>query len=67
MRLYQYPAHEYPGSPKMFGFAPSADGEVLAQQPFSPGFASISDGIPLMIGTTLNELIRTAYAEKIFR
>ena len=54
-----------PGSPKMFGFAPSADGEVLLQQPFSPGFASISDGIPLMIGTTLNELIRTAYAEKI--
>lgn len=53
-----------PGSAKMFGFAPSADGEVLLQQPFSPGFASISDGIPLMIGTTLNELIRTAYGEK---
>lgn len=53
-----------PGSSKMFGFAPSADGEVLLQQPFSPGFASISDGIPLMIGTTLNELIRTAYSEK---
>jgi para-nitrobenzyl esterase len=53
-----------PGSPKMFGFAPSADGEVLLQQPFSPGFAGISDGIPLMIGTTLNELMRTAYAEK---
>jgi para-nitrobenzyl esterase len=53
-----------PGSPKMFGFAPSADGEVLLQQPFSPGFANISDGIPLMIGTTLNELMRTAYAEK---
>jgi para-nitrobenzyl esterase len=53
-----------PGSSKMFGFAPSADGEVLLQQPFSPGFANISDGIPVMIGTTLNELIRTAYAEK---
>ena len=53
-----------PGSSKMFGFAPSADGEVLLQQPFSPGFANISDDIPLMIGTTLNELIRTAYAEK---
>jgi para-nitrobenzyl esterase len=53
-----------PGSPKMFGFAPSADGEVLLQQPFSPGFGNISDGIPLMIGTTLNELVRTAYAEK---
>ena len=53
-----------PGSPKMFGFAPSADGEVLLQQPFSPGFADISNDIPLMIGTTLNELIRTAYGEK---
>mgnify|MGYP005811046809 CR=1 FL=1 len=53
-----------PGSPRMFGFAPSADGEVLLQQPFSPGFASISDDIPLMIGTTLNELMRTAYGEK---
>ncbi len=53
-----------PGSPKMFGFAPSADGEILLQQPFSPGFAAISDDIPVMIGTTLNELMRTAYAEK---
>lgn len=53
-----------PGSPKMFGFAPSADGDVLLQQPFSPGFASISDGIPVLMGTTLNELIRTAYGEK---
>lgn len=53
-----------PGSATMFGFAPSADGEVLLQQPFSPGFAGISEEIPLMIGTTFNELINTAYAEK---
>lgn len=53
-----------PGSPTMFGFAPSADGEILLQQPFSPGFADISNEIPLMMGTTLNELMRTAYAEK---
>jgi para-nitrobenzyl esterase len=53
-----------PGSPKMFGFAPSADSVVLLQQPFTPGFADISKNIPLMIGTTLNELIRTAYSEK---
>ena len=53
-----------PGSPKMFGFAPSADGEVLLQQPFTPGFATISDDIPLMIGTTLNELVQTAYGKK---
>lgn len=53
-----------PGSPTMFGFAPSADGEVLLQQPFSPGFADLSKDIPLMIGTTLNELISTVYGEK---
>ncbi|MCH7407897.1 carboxylesterase family protein [Belliella sp. DSM 111904] len=53
-----------PGSPTMFGFAPSADGEILLQQPFSPGFASISKEIPVMIGSTLNELKPTAYGEK---
>ncbi len=53
-----------PGSPTMFGFAPSADGVVLLQQPFSPGFADISKDIPLMIGSTLNEMMPTAYGEK---
>lgn len=53
-----------PGSPTMFGFAPSADGVVLLQQPFSPGFADISKDIPLMIGSTLNELMPTVYADK---
>jgi para-nitrobenzyl esterase len=53
-----------PGSPTMFGFAPSVDGTVLLQQPFSPGFADISNNIPLMIGTTLNELVNTAYGDK---
>ncbi|MFO8000895.1 MAG: carboxylesterase family protein [Marinilabilia sp.] len=53
-----------PGSPTMFGFAPSADGEVLLQQPFSPGFADISKDIPLLMGTTMNELMETTYDEK---
>jgi para-nitrobenzyl esterase len=53
-----------PGSPTMFGFAPSVDGAVLVQQPFSPGFAEISKDIPLMIGSTLNELMPVAYGEK---
>ena len=53
-----------PGSSTMFGFAPSADGVVLIQQPFSPGFADISNEIPLMMGSTLNELMRTVYDEK---
>lgn len=53
-----------PGAKTMFGFAPSVDGETLLQQPFSPGFADISNNIPLLMGTTLNELINTAYGEK---
>ena len=53
-----------PGSGRMFGFGPVPDGEVLLQQPFTPGFSDISADIPVLIGTTLNELMRTAYGEK---
>ena len=50
-----------PGTPMMWGFGPAPDGEILLQQPFQPGFADISDDIPLMIGTTFNELQRRVY------
>ena len=50
-----------PGTPMMWGFGPSPDDETLLQQPFQPGFASISDDIPIMIGTTFNELQRLTY------
>lgn len=53
-----------PGSTTMVGFAPVPDGVNLLQQPFSPDFADISKNIPILIGTTLNELVRVAYAEK---
>ncbi|HLN21065.1 MAG TPA: carboxylesterase family protein [Bacteroidales bacterium] len=53
-----------PGTAKMFGFGPVPDGVNLLQQPFSPDFADISKDVPVMIGTTFNELRRTAYAEK---
>lgn len=53
-----------PGTTTMFGFGPVPDGVNLLQQPFTPGFADMSDDIPLLIGTTLNELVRTAYDEK---
>ena len=54
-----------PGTPMMWGFGPTPDGEVLLQQPFQPAFASISDDIPLMIGTTFNELQRSRYNQPI--
>src|SRR5690554_4911714 len=53
-----------PGSRRVVGFAPVPDGVNLLQQPFTPGFAPMSDHIPLLIGTTLNEMMPTAYAEK---
>ena len=54
-----------PGTPMMWGFGPTPDGESLLQQPFQPDFASISDDIPLMIGTTFNELQRLRYNRKL--
>jgi para-nitrobenzyl esterase len=53
-----------PGTSKMFGFGPVPDGVNLIQQPFTPEFAEQSKDIPLLIGTTFNELMRTAYTEK---
>lgn len=53
-----------PGSLRVTGFVPVPDGVNLVQQPFTPGFAEFSKNIPLLIGTTLNELVRTAYGEK---
>jgi len=50
-----------PGTPMMWGFGPAPDGEVLMQQPFQPAFANFSDDIPIMIGTTFNELQRQHY------
>ena len=50
-----------PGTPMMWGFGPTPDGKVLLQQPFQPTFAQISDDIPVMIGTTFNELQRLCY------
>ena len=50
-----------PGTPMMWGFGPVPDGEVLLQQPFQNGFADISTNIPILIGTTFNELQRLRY------
>ncbi|HEY5410469.1 MAG TPA: carboxylesterase family protein [Caulobacteraceae bacterium] len=36
-------------------FAPVADGQVLPEPPFSPKAPAISSGVPMIIGTTLNE------------
>ena len=45
-----------PGTPMMWGFGPTPDGEILLQQPFQPTFPEFSTNIPVLIGTTFNEL-----------
>ncbi|MCQ2227322.1 MAG: carboxylesterase family protein [Bacteroidales bacterium] len=52
-----------PGSIKMWGFVPTADGNTLLQQPYTPGFADLAHDIPIMIGTTFNELERKFYTD----
>ena len=50
-----------PGTPMMWGFGPTPDCETLLQQPFQDGFSDISSDIPILIGTTFNELQRLHY------
>ena len=50
-----------PGTPMMWGFGPTPDGETLLQQPFQPSFPEFSAQIPVLIGTTFNELQRLQY------
>jgi para-nitrobenzyl esterase len=54
-----------PGTPMMWGFGPTPDGETLLNQPFQPGFAEISNEIPILIGTTFNELQRLRYNDQM--
>ena len=54
-----------PGTPMMWGFGPTPDGELLLQQPFQPDFASISNHVPLLMGTTFNELQRLQYNREL--
>lgn len=53
-----------PGSANFWGFGPTLDGEILVQQPFQPSFSELSKDIPLLIGSTFNELQRTYYIEQ---
>lgn len=53
-----------PGFTTMVGYGPVPDGVNLLQQPYTPDFHDMSKDIPLLIGTTLHELVRTAYDEK---
>ncbi len=41
----------------LLGFGPVVDGTILPSHPFDPGAPGISAGIPMIIGTTLNEFV----------
>ena len=54
-----------PGTPMMWGFGPTPDDETLLNQPFQPGFSIISNKIPILIGTTFNELQGLKYSTQM--
>ena len=39
------------------GWGPTVDGRILPQHPFDPQAPAIADGVPMLIGTTLNEFV----------
>lgn len=52
-----------PGSIKMWGYCPTADDKTLLQQPYTPGFADLANDVPIMIGSTFNELEQKFYTD----
>ena len=66
-QLRQHPAMLQRGTiPHGTGIAiDDKHGEVMVQQPFQPDFPSFSDNIPILIGTTFNELQRQRYNQPI--
>ena len=53
-----------PGTANFWGFGPTIDGEILLMQPFQPSFSDLSKDVPLLIGSTFNELQKTYYIEQ---
>jgi para-nitrobenzyl esterase len=41
----------------LLGYAPAVDGKVLPAHPFDPQASALSDDVPMIIGTTLNEFV----------
>ena len=52
--LKAFPVPAIPGSGR--GWRPTPDGRILPSQPFDPVAPAISAGIPLLVGTVLNEM-----------
>ena len=43
------------GQPPLPGWGPAVDGRVIPQQPFDPLAPALSAGVPVLVGSTLNE------------
>ena len=50
-----------PGSIKMWGFTPNLDGKTVLELPYDPGFADIMPDVPIIMGSTFNELDPSFY------
>jgi para-nitrobenzyl esterase len=48
-----------------FGLAPAVDGRIVPAHPFDPAAPQISAGVPMLIGTVLNERSISAYDTKL--
>lgn len=57
-------ARQNSGMGMMMGFGPTMDGKHITHQPYSPDFAEFSKDIPLIIGSTFNELQKVYYADE---
>jgi para-nitrobenzyl esterase len=48
-----------------FGLSPAVDGRIVPAHPFDPAAPQISAGVPMLIGTVLNERSISAYDAKL--
>jgi len=48
-----------------FGLSPAVDGKIVPAHPFDPAAPQISSGVPMLIGTVLNERSISAYDAKL--
>lgn len=48
-----------------FGLSPAVDGKILPAHPFDPSAPQLTAGVPMLIGTVLNERSISAYDSKL--
>jgi para-nitrobenzyl esterase len=54
-----------PGARMMMGWSPVLDGDFIPAHPFYPAASELSKGIPMLIGTTINEIFPSLLDPKL--